>query len=201
MIVLSKETREPIWIQDRHFPGVRIQIRRLNSMQMGAAKARTYDVLAKLRDGEAALVPYGLAGSDASGARFNPADMQEAWRLGLMIGGVETAIEGVIAWEGICIDDAGTLAEINREVLAQLMLDDRFYNWLTAELDMAARILVTEGKPSGPSPTGSSRPEATDLGPTTAPDAGKPTNPAAAASPSTAATAPRSKTGRAPKKG
>lgn len=166
MIILSRLTA-PVWIDaSRIYPGVRFQIRRLTSLDMGVIRDRTMAALRALREGVEALEPYGLNDEDASGARFNPMDPAQGMRIGKLIASVETAKDALIAWEGVCTDAVGTLAPIERPVLAQLLLDDALDNFLIGEISKASRILATEGKRSGVSPPGSSSP--TDAAPTPA---------------------------------
>jgi hypothetical protein len=86
--------------------------------------------------------------------------------LGVWISAVECASRGLESWTGVCgvdrkpieieRDGDGVLSETSRDAIEVLMRDEDFRNQTMALLDRAARILLTEGEPSGASPSGSS---------------------------------------------
>lgn len=87
--------------------------------------------------------------------------------IGVWLAAVECGVRGIVSWTGI-LGEGRLPAPVTREVIEVLMLDEAFSNQVMARLDSAARILVTEGKPSGASPSGSSEPATTASAPTTA---------------------------------
>ena len=87
--------------------------------------------------------------------------------IGVWLAAVECGVRGVASWTGIVGEDR-LPAPVSRDVIEVLMLDEAFSNQVMARLDLAARILVTEGKPLGALPSGSSEPERTASAPTTA---------------------------------
>jgi len=157
MIVL-KTLRDPVVADfgDAGFPGVKVTLRRLTAAEIEEAQAEAARVVQQLRAGEAGLAPYGLAGRDGTGGRFNAADPGQMFRLGVTIAAVEQALKAFTAWEGIALDESGTPAGINRETLTILMNDNRFCTRALAALEEASRLVAAEKKDSATSPDGSS---------------------------------------------
>ncbi|WP_312126572.1 hypothetical protein [Brevundimonas sp.] len=79
----------------------------------------------------------------------------------MWLAAVECALVGLVSWEGISLEGQTGPAPITREVLQTLLLDDGLSEELMSVLTEAGRLLVVEGKPSGASLNGSSRPDLT----------------------------------------
>ncbi len=62
------------------------------------------------------------------------------------VSAVECGVMGITGWTGVA-DEAGSPAIVSREALEVLMLDDTFSGQAMAQLDQAARIIASEGKP------------------------------------------------------
>lgn len=182
------------------YPGVSLTLRRLTAPELAEARDATVSILREARKGLEALKPYGLDGADAAGQRLNPADPDQMIRAGTLVGGVEIAVRAIQAWTGITLDEAGTLAPISRETLSILLQDDAIQRRIMKEVEAAARILVTEGNASGPSPAGSSatRPVTKAAPPTAGTAGGSKSRARAASRAAPAPTAPKSKAPRKP---
>lgn len=188
-----------VTVQCPFYPGIQVEIARLESMDLDAARKAALARLADLERGRETLADYGLDGPDASGARLNLADPMQMSRLGKLLEDVEVCILAVKAWTGVTLDRR-TIAPIDRATLSLVMRQDSFARWLIHEISLAARILIYEKKDLGPSPTGSSEPGATVSAPPTAHPAPNATSPAprAARARAPAASARSSKPPRKP---
>lgn len=71
---------------------------------------------------------------------------------------VESGLAGIASWTGVAADRDGTPADVSREVMEVLMLDDQFSSQIMALLTEASVLVILEGKPSGVLPNGSSAP-------------------------------------------
>lgn len=151
MIVL-KTLRDPVWAAHPTY-GVRVHIRRLTAQELRWARQLGMAAVSRLEDGLASLQPYGLDRPDGEGRYLNTADPLQMLRVGMLVETVETALLGVIAWEGVAGED-GQPAPINRLTLATLLQDDSFDRWLRYELEKAAQLLDLEKNVSGLSPNG-----------------------------------------------
>ena len=145
------ELAKPVWRDyGQILPGVRCQVRGLTSMDLDAARRRAQGVILRMAgaadDLDATLAEYGLGGEDASGARFNIADPDQAGRIGMLIGSVEVVLEGLVAWEGLTLDGE-TLAPINRQTLAVVLLHDGLERRLMADISLLSDRILAEGKP------------------------------------------------------
>jgi hypothetical protein len=182
------------------YPGVSVTLERLTGQDLAEARAQADGVIASLRDSHAALGAYGLDQPDADGRLLNPRDLNQMGRVGRLLFSVEASVRAVKAWTGITVsaEDAAALnldrarlapagatprgeplfvAPIDRRVLAVLLLDDAFERRLLHEIELAARVLVTEGNVSAVSPNGLTAPGGTASDLTTAataPSAGSP---------------------------
>lgn len=173
MIRLSVLT-EPVWVSfGERYPGVRVKIRRLRAREMEQARAMAIAASRKLQSGADTLAAYGLDKVDATGKHLNTSDPIQMASVGFFIGAVETALLAFMEWEGVN-DTAGNPAPITRETLSVLMDDDGFQRRSLVEIELACRIVVVEGKPSGAAPNGSSEHEKTASAPNTATAAPKP---------------------------
>ena len=172
MIVL-KRLREPIWRDLGH--GVRVQLRRLTSIELAAAEHAARRKLLDLRRGEDVLEEYGLDGLP------DPlSDLNVAAGLGELIALTEMAARGVIRWEGVWTDEGP--AAPTRSALMQLLLDSEIRRRLAAALTEASRVLVAEGNVCAGSGTGSG-PADLAAAPATAAAADLKTSPAPAGCP------------------
>lgn len=157
MIVL-KTLRDPIVADfgEAGFPGVTVTLRRITAAEMEEAQAEAKRVVQRLKTGEAGLAPYGLAGRDVTGGRFNAADPGQMFRVGFTIAAVEQALKAFVAWTGIAQADGVTPAPIDRETLTILMNDNAFATRALEAIGEAARLIAVEKKDSVNSPPGSS---------------------------------------------
>lgn len=159
--------REPVTVSlTGPYAGVSITLNRLTSVKFGEAHQA---VQAMLRD-DGKLLPllaqHGLfpeGGIKAWKAMRDKDVMRYAAfvsGIGVWLAAVECGVRGIVSWEGIVGDDKKP-APVTREVIEVLMLDETFSGQCMARLDEVARILITEGKPLGVSPIGSSEPVTT----------------------------------------
>lgn len=174
--------REPIWRDLPH--GVRVQLRRLTSLEHAAAEHAARRRLLDLRRGEDVLEEYGLEHLP------DPlADLNVAAGLGELIGLTELAVRAVLAWEGVVTSEGP--AAPTRAVLMQLLLQPDIRRALLAALTEASMVLVTEGNGCAGSGTGSG-PAVRAAGSAIAGDAVSTMSPAPAGCPAaTGDTAPR----------
>jgi hypothetical protein len=151
------------------YPGFKVVLRRLDSSQMAEARDRALTALRAAREGLEALDPYGLNDPDSAGRRINPLDAEAMARAGELVGVVEVMVSALVSWEGVLWlppEPEGAkpskrppkpvLAPINRQTLSILLRDDGIKRRLIREVDLACRLLVTEGNGSGSSRGGSS---------------------------------------------
>lgn len=145
-MIRLKHLREPIWCDLPH--GVRVQLRRLTSLEHAAAEHAARRRLLDLRRGEDVLEEYGLEHLP------DPlSDLNVAAGLGELIALTEMTVRAVICWEGV-LSEEGPAAP-TRAVVMQLLLQPDLRRALTAALTEASQVLVAEGNACAGSGTGS----------------------------------------------
>lgn len=149
------------------YPGFKVQLLRLTTLELSVARRTAMRVLEKARDGVEGLAPYGLATPDAAGMKLDTSDLDQMTGVGELVGAVECCLLAFKSWEGVELED-GSVAPITRETLSLLLMDDTLRRYAVGKIDQAARVLVTEGNGSGPSRNGFSEPGATASAPITA---------------------------------
>jgi len=137
-MIRLKRLRDPVWVDLGR--GVRVQLRRLTSLELAAAEQSAKRRMSDLRRGEDVLEEYGLDGE----ASADPlADLAIAAGLGELIALTEMALRGVMSWEGVYTDEGK--AAPTRAVIMQIVQDAEFRRRLLAGLTEACMILVAEG--------------------------------------------------------
>lgn len=151
-MVTIATTREPVTVSLKGaYAQVTVTLRRLTSPHFGMARHAAQSILDD--DGKllVLLAEHDLLpkGSVKELKRLRDEDLVDyaAFMTGirLWISAVECGLLGILSWTGI--GQGGASAPVDRQTLEVLMLDESFSQQIMDELDLAARILLLEGKP------------------------------------------------------
>ncbi len=154
------------------FVGVGVTLRRLTTVEFSRAQTRALAILADKEAFATVLTRNQLCASAAELNRaLSDVDFQSGFAAWL--GSVECGLAAILGWTGIeaengpaplARDPVKVMGRVSPEdphdlaarlVMETLMLDAGFERQVMAEIDAAARLLVVEGKGSGPSDHGS----------------------------------------------
>lgn len=192
-MLIVRTTREPVTVPlTGAYAGATVTLRRLTTPQFNNCRSRA---MAILSDKEALVQVLERNGLIESGAQLKAviADPTFAAGYGGWLAGVECGLEAIIGWTGI-ETEPGRPAPIARDrykvggiadpldpadlearlVMETLFLCEGFERQVSAHIDLAARILVAEGKGSGPSQAGTAGEAPTAGGLNGAGDASRP---------------------------
>lgn len=148
MIVLRRLTEpEIVDLGD----GMKITVRRLTSFDLALAEEAARKLLLARAENETALGAYAVP-------EWTPEDGDRQALIARIVTATELAMRGVTRIEGICLDDAGAPASIDRATLSTLLAEPHFYNPIMEGMQAASRILAREKKALGLSANGSSEP-------------------------------------------
>lgn len=155
------------------YQAVEVTLKRLRTPEWETARDRALSIVRDDAKLIGLLVDYDLL-PGGSARRWKQMRDREPVEYAAFITGVSawlTAVEcclaGIEKWSGVALED-GAPAPLDQSTLRALLLDDAISAALMDVLTQAARLVVTEGKPLGVSPNGSSAPAPTASTPTTA---------------------------------